>query len=276
MPCEEQILTTLSWTVVITQCSIRHLYTLTSVSQPRKEALILRAKSMERRRCNHHTLDQPLSTLECLSNVIDPKDSYTNKNRYVVASQEEDVRRHCRNIKGVPLVYVKRSVMVMEPMADSSLGVREGFEKGKFRAGIRGKGFGSGQKRKREEDDSGVDHDGKVGSSPNLQGDVTTDGLVVKKRKIKGPKGPNPLSVKKPRKMKEAEKTPDTADHTSNVSLGGKKEEKEDPAAAAMDICQAAEGENNSQIVKRKRKRKHKAGKLVELLQVDVGREDSR
>jgi U3 small nucleolar RNA-associated protein 23 len=37
----------------------------------------------------------------------------------VVASQDDEVRRHMRAIPGVPLVYVRRSVMVMEPMAES-------------------------------------------------------------------------------------------------------------------------------------------------------------
>ena len=107
---------------------MRHLYLLKQVPQPTKDALILAAQSMERRRCNHHVLDEPLSTLECFNSVIDPKNSHTNKNRYVIASQDEDVRRYCRGIKGVPLVFVKRSVMVMEPMAADSLNVREGMK----------------------------------------------------------------------------------------------------------------------------------------------------
>ena len=116
---------------MITQCSIRHLYTLnsTGVFPQIKETLIATAKAMERRRCNHHELEEPLSTLECLSSVIDPKGSGTNKNRYVVASQEEEVRRRCRDLKGIPLVYVKRSVMVMEPMSEGSLWVKESAER---------------------------------------------------------------------------------------------------------------------------------------------------
>ena len=107
---------------------MRHLYLLKDVPQSTKDALILTAKSMERRRCNHHVLDEPLSTLECFNSVIDPKSSHTNKNRYVVASQDEDVRRYCRSVKGVPLVFVKRSVMVMEPMAACSINAREGMK----------------------------------------------------------------------------------------------------------------------------------------------------
>ncbi|KAL2059301.1 hypothetical protein ABVK25_000593 [Lepraria finkii] len=182
---------------MITQCSIRHLYTLSDLSQPEKDALISTAKTMERRRCNHHTLDEALSTLECLSNVIDPKKSLTNKHRYIVASQDEDVRRFCREVRGVPLVYVKRSVMVMEPMAEGSMGVREDIERSKFSSGLRGRGAGLLGKRKRGEDegpDVHVRKDKPVTSIPEV------DKTAVKKKKAKGPKGPNPLSVKKAKK----------------------------------------------------------------------------
>ena len=179
------------------RCSIRHLYTLNDLPQPEKDGLISTAKTMERRRCNHHTLDEPLSTLGCLSNVIDSKKSLTNKHRYIVASQDEDVRRFCREIKGVPLVYVKRSVMVMEPMAEGSVGVREDTERSKFRSGLRGRSAGLLGKRKRGEDE-GTDVDARedkpVTSIP--EGDET----AVKKKKAQGPKGPNPLSVKKAKK----------------------------------------------------------------------------
>lgn len=147
---------------VITQCSIRHLYTLSSVPQAEKESFIAIAKTMERRRCNHHTLDEPLSTIDCFSSVIGSKNSDANHNRYVVASQEEDVRRYCRGIKGVPLVYVKRSVMVMEPMAESSVNAKAGIERDKFRTGLRRNGLAVRGKRKR------VDEPGDEGTSdPN-------------------------------------------------------------------------------------------------------------
>lgn len=263
--------------IVITQCSIRHLYILSSISQPQKDALIQRAKSMERRRCNHHQLEQPLSTLECLSSVIDPKGSQTNKHRYVVASQEEEVRRYCRAIKGVPLVYVKRSVMVMEPMAESSLGTREGFEKGKFRSGIRGKSANVGQKRNRSESESSEDdNEDTLGRDSSTQ-EARTDAVLVekKKKKARGPKGPNPLSVKKPRKVKdiaEATSTPQT------VGEGPEMEISEAPSqleVVTTNIIEAIVGEDKTQEVRRKRKRKHKPSRLAGLLQAEVVDEKS-
>lgn len=160
---------------MITQCSMRHLYQLPA-SNPHKQNLISVAQQCERRRCNHHTLDDPLSTLECLQTVIDPKSVSTdrdlvNKFNYVVAAQDEQVRRWCRGVRGTPLIFVKRSVMIMEPMAEASERVRDGLERSKFRVGIRGN---PDHKRKRDDD------------AP----------ASIKKVK-QGPREPNPLSVKK-------------------------------------------------------------------------------
>ena len=189
---------TRTW-IVITQCSIRHLYSLNSPDIPPslKETLIATAKTMERRRCNHHELDEPLSSLKCISSVIDPKGSGTNKNRYVLASQEEELRRFCRSLKGVPLIYIKRSVMVMEPMSEESIEVRESTEKEKFRQGLRGRVAGLG-KRKRENEDTENSLEINDAERKVVMGGQE---LSPKKKRTRGPKGPNPLSVKKKPKM---------------------------------------------------------------------------
>jgi len=130
---------------------MRHLYA--AAKEPGVSYLIDKAKTYERRRCGHRPEDypEPLSTKECLASVVDPKNNKTNKNCYVVASQDIEVRRMMRDILGVPLVYIKRSVMVMEPMADASAGNREKEEKIKLRDGLK-RGSGS-LKRKRDEDE---------------------------------------------------------------------------------------------------------------------------
>lgn len=210
---------------------------------------------MERRRCNHHELDNPLSTLECLSSVIDPKGSGINKNRYVVASQDEKVRRYCRGLKGVPLIYVKRSVMVMEPMSEGSVGVRESAEKEKFRQGLRGRVAGLG-KRKRNEEGPKAGEGGQEGQNPPV---VNGEAEVIRRKKVKGPKGPNPLSVRKPqKKMKlpvarvdaegEGARTPEAIDMTG---LG------------SGHIIEAADvgKEDESHPSKRKRKRRRQGPK---------------
>ena len=239
------------------RCSIRHLYTLKDLPQPQKDALISIAKNMERRRCGHHTLDEPLSTLECLSSVIDPKKSLMNKNRYVVASQDEDVRRFCRDVQGVPLVYVKRSVMVMEPMAEGSVGVRDGIERSKFRSGLRGKGSLLLGKRKRGEDeDSDVNEtEGKEANSG-----AGGDEKVAIRKKMKGPKGPNPLSVKRPKR--EASSIPRTENEHGGKALPldlGEAEANPKPSTITAHIIEGALDEAPNPPARRKRKRKHKS-----------------
>lgn len=238
---------------MITQCSIRHLYNSPTSDQAQKTAWIEMAKTFERRRCNHHELEEPLSALECLGSVVDPKSSGTNKHRYVVASQEQEVRVKMRGTAGVPLVYINRSVMIMEPMAAKSTEVRESEERAKMRAGLksrRGAAEPTGAKRKRDDEDEGSDEDEDEG---NLQ-DGTQAEQVAKKRR-KGPKGPNPLSVKKAKKPTESTKV-----ETEAGAI--RKETKNDPHAAgkALEPGLAANNTDLDASGKRKRKRKHKAG----------------
>ncbi|GIZ44016.1 hypothetical protein CKM354_000722500 [Cercospora kikuchii] len=233
---------------MITQCCIRHLYT--SPDDPLKASCIEVAKQAERRRCGHHELPEPLSALECMNSVVDPKGSGFNKHRYVVASQDEQLRRKMRTIVGVPLVYIKRSVMILEPMADVSEGVREKEEKAKVKAGLSGRRTAGnptpGEKRKREEnDDEDSEEDGTRGP----------ESAQKKKQKRKGPKGPNPLSVKKPKK----EAQPNTSQkQASDERAVLQKMAKSDPQAAEKVGMHIAADENSEAPKKRKRKRKPK------------------
>jgi U3 small nucleolar RNA-associated protein 23 len=220
---------------------MRHLYA--AASEPGVSYLIDKAKTYERRRCNHLPEDYPvpLSTKECLAAVVDAKDTKTNKHRYVVASQELEVRKHMRGIMGVPLVYINRSVMIMEPMAGATADDRDRGERQKFRDGLKG-GRGSGSlKRKREEDDG----TGKGGEGEGEDGAPKKS----RSRRQKGPKGPNPLSVKKPKKKPEEDSRP--------ASKNTEKENEKDSGAVAASL--GAEGGPEPEK-RRKRRRKHKSG----------------
>lgn len=218
---------------------MRHLYAATN--EPGMSFVIDKAKMYERRRCDHRPEDypEPLSAKECLASVVDPKDAKTNKHRYVVASQELEVRKHMRGIMGVPLVYINRSVMIMEPMAGATAEMREKEEKVKFRDGLKGRGSGSqGMKRKREDD----------GEEKEI-GNETSDAAAKKKSKYgKGPKGPNPLSVKKAKKKVEGESAaPDKKQSYGEAESGD-----------ALAVAPTADGSEPSS--KKKRRRKHKSG----------------
>lgn len=170
---------------MITQCSIRHLYSLSLSEHPYKDAAIDLAKKFERRRCNHHELPEPLSEKECMESVIIHNGE--NKHRYCVATQAPEIRQDLRAVPGVPLVYINRSVMIMEPMAPISAMKREREERGKFVAGIKDT-RPKQTKRKREEE----------GVEGEVEQEEGSEGKDKKKRiKRRGPKGPNPLSVKK-------------------------------------------------------------------------------
>jgi U3 small nucleolar RNA-associated protein 23 len=141
---------------VITQCCISELYANADA------APIALAKTCERRRCGH--VPDALSSHDCLTACINI--SGENKHRYILATQDEGLRGEMRMIPGVPMVYIHRAVMIMEPPSPASLTRRDVLEREKL-------GGLEGSKRKREGDDGG------------------------KPRKKKGPKEPNPLSVKK-------------------------------------------------------------------------------
>jgi len=83
----------------------------------------------------------------------------------------------------------------MEPMAGRSAEVREAEEKGKVRAGLKSRRGAevSGEKRKADDDD------GEGAKEADI------DASVPKRKKPKGPSGPNPLSVKKSKKEKPQE-----------------------------------------------------------------------
>jgi U3 small nucleolar RNA-associated protein 23 len=216
---------------MITTCDMRHLYN----AKPKNETLILQAKEYERRRCNHQDLEEPLSTLECLCEVVDPKGSGTNKNRYIVASNDTRVRGRMRAIAGVPTIYISKSVVLMEPMAQASEQLREREEKSKFKMGLKGQRKpDQAPKRKRDDDEE------DQGAHSIAEGDAQP----TKKKRAKGPKQPNPLSMKKAKNNKPSD--PTNSPKKSKPAETSDARPTEDTGAA---------GESSG----RKRKRKHKS-----------------
>lgn len=221
---------------MITTCDMRHLYN----AKPKNETLILQAKEYERRRCNHQDLEEPLSTLECLSSVVDPKDNNTNKHRYVVASNDVTVRKQMRRIAGVPLIYISKSVVLMEPMANASEEIREREEKSKFKQGLKGQRKPEAQKRKRDNEEEEQEGGRSIGD------DTTGGARPMQKKRAKGPKEPNPLSVKKAKK--------DAPPKTTSTKAKAVESKSEDPSP--NDAVLTADSETSAP---RKRKRKHKS-----------------
>ncbi|KAI0141856.1 Fcf1-domain-containing protein [Xylariaceae sp. FL1272] len=238
--------------LLITQCSIRHLYARNT--EPGIAATIDFAKSLERRRCGHLPSDypEPLSESECLHSVVDPKQTGVNKHHVCCAINDDDVRSSLRNsVTAVPLLYIRRSVLIMEPASSATVEARSRDEKSKFRAELKT----VGGKRKREEDDTDNDEKGL------LDHGTASSNPEKKKRKGAKPFGrkePNSLSMKKKKK--------------ENPRPGGGEKSSKAPPVEHANVPEAVEkGDRpittSSEEVPRKRRRKHKsksAGKLSE------------
>lgn len=236
---------------------MRHLYAASS--EPGVSYLIDKAKTYERRRCGHLPADypEPLSTETCLTTVVDPKGSKTNKHRYVVASQDVETRKAMRGILGVPLVYINRSVMIMEPMAGATAENREREERKKFRDGLK---RGSGSLKRKREEEEGEGGAGKAsekrGAQEQGQGQERSgDDPKKKKRNVRGVKGPNPLSVKKATKTKTVTKPEATKSGESAVQ-----KERKIATSASGDTAadEGVEATTSEPTTKRRRRRKHK------------------
>ncbi len=120
--------------------------------------------------------------------------------RTMSASAGQDIRAYAREIPGVPIIYVKRSVMILEELSAASLGVRRREEKDKFREGI----IGPGSRKRKRDDEDGKSNEGE----DKGEADVAEP---TKKKKVKKVRGPNPLSVlKKKSKAKTQNPRPRT------------------------------------------------------------------
>lgn len=254
---------------------MRHLYTSETPDKKVKDGNIEEAKSFERRRCNHHTLPEPLSTLECISSVVDPKSNSTNKHRYVVATQDQKVRSAMRQIAGVPLIYINRSVMIMEPMASKTEDIRNAEERGKVRAGLKGRRGASDDtttalKRKRGDDDDDDDDDAD-GDDDHVEAraGARPDSDSIAKKKKKGPKGPNPLSVKKSKKKS----TPAEAEKEKQAvrKIAKKDSQVAETAVDAGAAASSAPDADTDGPAKKKRRRKHKSGADADAAVADDG-----
>ncbi|KAL4243483.1 PIN domain-like protein [Abortiporus biennis] len=198
---------------MITQCCIHELYLQGKSQQPAVDL----AKTFERRKCNHR---EPIPGDDCLSDVV----GETNKHRYVIATQSTSLRQKLRATPAVPIVHINRSVMILEPPSDITL-----------------------QAKEREEQKLLLP---SASETSRLQ--TTPVQTEPPKKKKKGPKGPNPLSVKK--------KKPATAQN-NEVSSGAKRKRDNDEGGEdhAEKVSEAAHSGH-----KRKRRRKGAVSAVVD------------
>lgn len=204
---------------VLTKCSLAAIMAAQPINpkteKPYRPLFLPPPTELPLRHCSHNADSTPIDEIECLLSLLSPNaDQKKNKEHYILASadpilrktnnsenqprrrkteedrkEEEAMRRShalrsaARSIPGVPIIYVKRSVMVLEPMSGPSEMVRDGHERGKFRAGLDVDPMLGKRKRDGEADDQSADEE--------------------EPKKKRGPKvkAPNPLSVKKKKKV---------------------------------------------------------------------------
>lgn len=183
---------------LITQCAMEALY------KSKNEQAISIAKKLERRRCGHRPLRDgeeadetnsgTKSAFDCMAELVNVNGK--NKHRYVVATQKTRLRQLFRKVPAVPLVYINRSVMIMEPMSPVTERARALIEQSKLREGLN-------DTNKNDTDHNEID--------------------ITRKRK-KGPKEPNPLSVKK--KKTETVQTTEAKESNDNEEDSAKPKRK--------------------------------------------------
>ncbi|GAA6018377.1 hypothetical protein JCM11491_005950 [Sporobolomyces phaffii] len=175
---------------MITQCCIQALYD----QGPEGQAAVDLAKEFERRKCNHL---KPRPESECLESVCRDE----NRNRYVVATQSTELRSSLRKVPGTPIVYIARSVVLLESPSDQTLAKKHAMETSKLHAPAAELALLSGkplvEPRSRSTSPPASDDDKDADSST-----TTAAAEPKKKKKQRGPKGPNPLSVPKKKKAK--------------------------------------------------------------------------
>lgn len=213
------------------------------------------------RHCSHNPESTPIDEVSCLLSLLSPSpDAKKNKEHYILATADpptssddkdatnakkrkrvdpsedplrraQSLRSGARSIPGVPIIYVKRSVMILEPMSTSSEHVRDGVERDKFKVGIEATVTG---KRKRE---------GEEGQ---------------KERGLKKAKAPNPLSMKKPKKRATEDPSKQGLKQKKQVEV---EQAKNEVSGEANHNDGGEERGEDGEGAHKKRKRRHKNAK---------------
>lgn len=139
--------------------------------------------------------------------------------RYVIATHSHPLRVSLRAVPGVPIVHVNRAVMVLEPASDATLRAKH-----------------------RAEQDALA-----PSTSERAILNAATPQVERVPKKKRGPKGPNPLSVKK-KARKHSDQEPKDTNTTRGEEVEARRKRKRDESDS--------NGEASSPRPKRTRRRK--------------------
>lgn len=197
--------------------------------------------------CNHLPTKPEL---DCIAGVVGPE----NKHKYVVATQDVELRKKLRLVPGVPLVYISRSIVLLETPSEKSLNKKKEVCGHSFLAALLLANSSRPEKKKMEtiklhapaselallssskhpvskslNSTTLIDsHLAPSASSsklppPSEAENATEDQAQKPKKKKKGPSGPNPLSVRKKKP------TPASNEKVEKGKHNGKQSEKQAP-----------------------------------------------
>ncbi|CAH0476661.1 unnamed protein product [Peronospora belbahrii] len=122
--------------------------------------------------------DKPVDVSMAIQKIIGDK----NDRKFVVCTQEVELRKALRLVPGVPLMYLNRSVLVFEEISHATLAIVRQEEKANMAK------LDVNEKRKLEQMQDDEESE-----------DEHAENLRLQKRRAKGP---NPLSVKRPTNKK--------------------------------------------------------------------------
>lgn len=173
----------------------------------------------------------------------------TNKHRYVLATQSQELRQKLRTIPAVPIVHINRSVMILEPPSDATLRAKALVRRALPCAPC---SYAHRVCPCSQEEEKALHP-----TAPEAAKLPTTAPTEPPRKKKKGPKGPNPLSVKKKKPKPEASATAKKVQVESKADVGEKRKREDD------------DGESSAPHIeptghKRKRRRTHGGSSLAE------------
>ncbi|GAA6031583.1 hypothetical protein JCM8097_006534 [Rhodosporidiobolus ruineniae] len=239
---------------MITQCCMQALYDAGEEAQPAVEA----AKLFERRKCNHF---KARKEDECMTAMAGDE----NKNRYVFATQSLELRQTLRRVPGSPIIYIARSVMLLETPSDQTLAKKHKAESAKLHvsaeelAQITGQPIPSTSAAASDASDA----------EPEAAEGGADEPPAKKKKKQRGPKGPNPLSVKKKKGAagegakqtgRPAKRARDGEDASERGESREERDAKRKRAEEGKVVSMAARGRAADGGERKKRKRRRKGG----------------
>jgi U3 small nucleolar RNA-associated protein 23 len=185
--------------ILYTTCIMKELESIEA--EGIKTAVHFARKRFQWRKCDHK--DDPVSAKECVQSMVGEK----NQHKFIVATQDAELRSILRRTPAVPLIYIKNSVCIMEPLSGSTGEAVNKIEIAK--------------------------------TKPEVFENIPKEGQEVEVKKKRKIKEPNPLSRMKKQKTDNDDELQENATEGERKRKRGKRGKKK---AAEADVTQV-EGE---------------------------------